>query len=129
MTFKFDKLIRSVTTDQMLASLLGLYYILRTLKAQKCEGHKCSQVDVEKYKLIFCFSRQQYPDVLGDICPCICNHQTAYIAYWRLYLVKKMKQYRLKFHASGQRCGYIDSSGDMWYGSANHSAQHFAMMY
>ncbi len=33
-------------------------------------------------------------------------------------LCKKMKQYWLKFHASGQHCGYIDSSGTRWYGSA-----------
>ncbi len=32
----------------------------------------------------------------------MCDHQTAYIAYWRLYCVKKMNQYWFKFHDIGE---------------------------
>ncbi len=35
------------------------------------------------------FQDSGIPNVLGDICPCVCDHQTDYIAYWRLYCVKK----------------------------------------
>ncbi len=41
-------------------------------------------------------------------------------------LCKKMKQYWLKFHASGQRNGYIDSSVTTWYGSTNHMTLSYA---
>ncbi len=50
----------------------------------------------------FVFQDSSIPDVCGDICPCVCDHQTAYIAYWHLYWVKKIKQYCLKFHAPWQ---------------------------
>ncbi len=50
----------------------------------------------------FVFQDSSIPDVYGDICPCVCDHQTAYIAYWHLYWVKQIKQYCLKFHAQGQ---------------------------
>ncbi len=36
----------------------------------------------------FVFQDRSIPDVSGDICPCICNHQTAYIAYWCVYCLK-----------------------------------------
>ncbi len=47
MTLKFDKLLKSATTDQSAASILGLCYILHTLQG---EGHKCSQADLGKSK-------------------------------------------------------------------------------
>ncbi len=34
------------------------------------------------------FQDSSIPDVYGDICPCVCDHQTANIAYWHLYWVK-----------------------------------------
>ncbi len=53
-------------------------------------------------KRFFVFQDSSIPDVYGDICLYVCDHQTAYIAYWHLYWVKKMKQYCLNFHALGQ---------------------------
>ncbi len=38
--------------------------------------------------LFFGFQDRSIPDVLRDICPCSCDHQTAYKAYWHLYCVK-----------------------------------------
>ncbi len=31
----------------------------------ECDGHKCSQVDARKYKLLFCFPRLQYSWSIG----------------------------------------------------------------
>ncbi len=36
----------------------------------------------------FVFQDSSIPDVYEDICPCVCDHQTAYIAYWHLYWLK-----------------------------------------
>ncbi len=33
----------------------------------------------------FVFQYSSIPDVDGDICPYVCDDQTAYIAYWHLY--------------------------------------------
>ncbi len=49
------------------------------------EGHKCSHVDVENTNRFFVFLDSSIPDLYGDICPCVCDRQTAYIAYWHLY--------------------------------------------
>ncbi len=45
----------------------------------------------------------------GDICPCFCDHQTAYITYWRLYCVQKWNN--------------IDSNSMLW-GSAGFEWNH-----
>ncbi len=88
MTLKFNKFLRSVTTDLSAASLLGLCEHFAQFPRCEGEGHKCSQVDAEKYNRFFVFQDSSIPDVYGDICPCVCNHQTAYIAYWHLYCFK-----------------------------------------
>ncbi len=54
MWISFSKKFNQLKTDQSAASLLRLCNTLCTLQG---EGHKCSQVDVGKYKLIFCFPR------------------------------------------------------------------------
>ncbi len=57
MTLKFNKLLRSATTDQSAASLLGLCEHFAQFTSCEGEGHKCSQVDAGKYKLIVCLPR------------------------------------------------------------------------
>ncbi len=57
MTLKFNKLLKSATTDQSVASLLGFGEHFVQFTRFEGEGHKCSQVDAKKYKLIFCFPR------------------------------------------------------------------------
>ncbi len=54
---KFNKLLKSATTDQSAASLLGLCEHFAQYTGGEGEGHKCSQVDAVKYKLIFCLPR------------------------------------------------------------------------
>ncbi len=69
--------------------------------------HKLMQENTNNF---FVFQDSSIPAVWGDIYPCICDHQTAYIAYWRL-LFKKMKQHGLKFHASGQLSIRVEPRG------------------
>ncbi len=54
---KFNILLKSATTDQSTASLLGLCEHFAQFTRFEGEGHKCSQVDAEKYKQICCFPR------------------------------------------------------------------------
>ncbi len=84
MTLKFNKLKKTFQTDQSAASLLGWCEHFARITSWEGEGHKCSHIDVEKYTF-FVFQDSSIPDVYGDICPCVYNHQTAYIAYWHLY--------------------------------------------
>ncbi len=60
---KFNKLLKSATTDQLAASLLRLCEHFAQFTRFKGEGHKCSQFDVEKYKLFFIFQDSSIPDV------------------------------------------------------------------
>ncbi len=53
----FNKLLKSATTAQSAASLLGLCEHFAQFTRFEGEGRKCSQVDAEKYKLVFCFPR------------------------------------------------------------------------
>ncbi len=63
MSLKFNKILKSATTDQSEASLLGLCEHFVQFTRFEGEGHKCSQVDAEKYKLIFFFQDSSIPDV------------------------------------------------------------------
>ncbi len=111
-TLKFNQLLRSATTDQSVAFLLWLCEHFAQFTRCDGEGHKCSQVDAEKYKLIFLFPKIAVFLMYREIYVlCICNHQTANIAYWHLYCVKKIKQHCLKFHAPGQRWIRVESHG------------------
>ncbi len=42
----------------------------------------------ENTNSFFVFKDSSVPGVKGDICTYICDHQTAYIAYWRVYCVQ-----------------------------------------
>ncbi len=53
---KFNKHLKLATTDQSAASLLGLCKHFAQFTRFEGEGHKCSQVDAEKYKH-FLFSK------------------------------------------------------------------------
>ncbi len=75
----------------------------------RCEGDKCLQVDGEKYKLVFCFPRYSW---------CIGRHLSMYLRLSNnlhsilvSVLCKKMKQYCLKFYATGQLWIQVESHG------------------
>ncbi len=57
---KFNK---SATTDQSATSLLGLCEHFEQFTRFEGEGHKCSLVDAEKYKLFFVFQDNSIPEV------------------------------------------------------------------
>ncbi len=77
-----------MTTDQSAASLLGLCEHFALLTRFEGEGHKCSQVDEEKYKLIFFITKIVVFLMYREICTYICDHQTVHRAYWHLCCVK-----------------------------------------
>ncbi len=54
---KFNKLLKLAKTDQSEASLLGLCEHFVQFTRFEDKGHMCSQVDAEKYKLFFLFSK------------------------------------------------------------------------
>ncbi len=57
MALKINKLLKLATTYQSAESLLGFYEHFVQFTRFEGEGHKCSQVDAEKYKLIFCYPK------------------------------------------------------------------------
>ncbi len=58
MTLEFNKLKKYFQTDQSVVSLLGWCEHFAQITRWEGEGQKCSHVDVEKYKQIFCFPCQ-----------------------------------------------------------------------
>ncbi len=48
------------------------------------------------------FQDSSIPDVYGDICPCVCDNQTALHSILASVLSKQIKQYCLKVHAPGE---------------------------
>ncbi len=59
--------------------------IFRGLQGGKVKVTSVHTLMWENTNRCFVFQDSSIPDVYGDICPCVCDHQTAYIAYWHLY--------------------------------------------
>ncbi len=150
MTLKFNKLkktVQNVRTNPVKMSPISQFE-----KFMRCEGegHKCSHVDVmqKNTNRFFVFQDSGILDVMGDICPCICDHHTAYIAYWCLYCVQKwnnidsdpilrgsagfewnhvvwFNQSHITWSAGNKMAATIPCGRNFhwttWYGSANHS--------
>ncbi len=71
--------------------------ILRGLQGGKVKVTSVHTLMWKNTNRFFVFQDSSISDVYGDICPCVCNHQTAYIAYWHLYWVKKLSNILLNF--------------------------------
>ncbi len=116
--FQNNDFLRLATTDQSVASLLGLCYILLILQG---EGHKSSQADAGKYKIIFCFMKiavfLKYREIYVHICVII-KQPTQHTG---VCILSKMKLYWLKFHASRERLWLEYFCRTTWYLYANRS--------